>query len=43
MPKGKSGVAGFEIYIMALPSDKDAMNLAIVENREISGDAQQRG
>lgn len=39
MPKGKSGVAGFEIYIMALPSDKDAMNLAIVENREISGDA----
>ena len=30
MPKGKSGVAGF---------DKDAMNLAIVENREISGDA----
>ena len=39
MPKGKTGVAGFEIYIMALPSDKDAMNLAIVENREISGDA----
>lgn len=39
MPKGKSGIAGFEIYIMALPSDKDAMNLAIVENREISGDA----
>lgn len=39
MPKGKSGVSGFEIYIMALPSDKDAMNLAIVENREISGDA----
>ena len=39
MPKGKTGVAGFEIYIMALPSDKDAMNLAIVENREISGEA----
>lgn len=39
MPKGHSKVAGFEIYIMALPSDKDAMNLAIVENREISGDA----
>lgn len=39
MPKGKSGVAGYEIYIMALPSDKDAMNLAIAENREISGDA----
>ncbi len=39
MPKGKSGVAGFEIYIMALPSDKDAMNLAIAENREISGNA----
>ncbi|MDO5114934.1 MAG: N-acetylmuramoyl-L-alanine amidase [Synergistaceae bacterium] len=39
MPKGKSGVAGFEIYIMALPSDKDAMNLAIAENREISGGA----
>lgn len=39
MPKGKEAVAGFEIYIMALPSDKDAMNLAIAENREISGDA----
>ncbi len=39
MPKGHSGVAGFEIYIMALPSDKDAMNLAIAENKEISGDA----
>ena len=27
-------MTGFEIYIMALPTDKDAMNLAKVENRE---------
>ena len=30
----KKSMAGFEIYIMALPTDKDAMNLAKVENRE---------
>lgn len=36
MPKGRSSVAGLEYYIMALPSDKDAMNLAIAENKEIS-------
>ncbi len=26
--------SGFEIYIMALPTDKDALNLAKIENRE---------
>ena len=30
----KKDMTGFEIYIMALPTDKDAMNLAKVENRE---------
>lgn len=30
----KPDMNGFEIYIMALPTDKDAMNLAKVENRE---------
>lgn len=39
MPKGKRA-AGLEIYIMALPSDKDAMQLAIYENKEISGGAE---
>ena len=33
LPKKKS-MAGFEIYIMALPTDKDAMELAKTENRE---------
>ena len=33
LPKKKS-MSGFEIYIMALPTDKDAMELAKVENRE---------
>ena len=37
MPKGSKRVAGVEFYIMALPSDKDAMRLAIYENKEISG------
>ena len=37
MPKGSRKVAGIEFYIMALPSDKDAMRLAIYENKEISG------
>ena len=30
----KKDMTGFEIYIMALPTDKDAMNLAKIENRE---------
>ena len=30
----KKSMTGFEIYIMALPTDKDAMELAKVENRE---------
>lgn len=38
MPKGKHA-AGLEFYIMALPSDKDALQLAITENKEISGGA----
>lgn len=39
MPKGKQA-AGLEFYIMAPPSDKDAMQLAIYENKEISGGAE---
>lgn len=39
MPKGKTA-AGLEFYIMAPPSDKDAMQLAIYENKEISGGAE---
>ncbi|HOO62783.1 MAG TPA: N-acetylmuramoyl-L-alanine amidase [Synergistaceae bacterium] len=35
LPKGRHA-KGIEIYIMALPSDKDAMELAKFENREIS-------
>ena len=30
----KKSTTGIEIYIMALPTDKDAMNLAKIENRE---------
>ena len=30
----KKNTAGFEIYIMALPTDKDALELAKIENRE---------
>ncbi len=30
----RTTTTGFEIYIMALPTDKDAMNLAKIENRE---------
>lgn len=30
----KKNAAGFEIYIMALPTDKDALELAKIENRE---------
>lgn len=39
MPKGKQA-AGLEFYIMAPPSDKDAMQLAIYENKEISAGAE---
>lgn len=34
LPPGKSAT-GMEIYLMALPTDKDAMELARLENREI--------
>ena len=34
LPKGRHA-KGVEIYIMALPSDKDAMQLAKIENREL--------
>ena len=34
LPAGRKA-SGFEIYLMALPSDKDAMQLALIENREI--------
>ncbi|GHV34944.1 N-acetylmuramoyl-L-alanine amidase [Synergistales bacterium] len=33
LPPGKNS-AGFEIYLMALPTDKDALALAKIENRE---------
>ncbi|NLL36118.1 MAG: N-acetylmuramoyl-L-alanine amidase [Fretibacterium sp.] len=33
LPPGKNS-SGFEIYIMALPTDKDALELAKIENRE---------
>ena len=39
MPKGKQA-AGLEFYIMAPPSDKDAMQLAMYENKEISAGAE---
>ncbi len=39
LPKGKHA-SGMELYLMAEPSDKDAMNLAILENRELSGEGQ---
>ena len=34
--KGGGSASGLEYYIMASPSDKDALNLAIAENKEIS-------
>ncbi|WP_286951748.1 MULTISPECIES: N-acetylmuramoyl-L-alanine amidase [Aminobacterium] len=37
LPKGRHA-NGTEIYIMALPTDKDAMELALIENRELTGD-----
>lgn len=36
LPPGKHAT-GMEIYLMALPTDKDAMQLALIENREIAG------
>jgi len=38
LPKGRHA-RGVEIYIMALPTDKDAMDLALFENRELAEDA----
>ncbi len=38
LPKGRHA-RGVEIYIMALPTDKDAMELALFENRELAEDA----
>lgn len=37
LPPGKSAT-GMEIYLMALPTDKDAMELARFENRELAED-----
>ncbi|MDO5562877.1 MAG: N-acetylmuramoyl-L-alanine amidase [Synergistaceae bacterium] len=39
MPRGKNA-SGIEFYIMAPPTDRDAMRLAIYENKEISGGAE---
>ncbi|MDL2263035.1 N-acetylmuramoyl-L-alanine amidase [Synergistaceae bacterium OttesenSCG-928-I11] len=39
LPKGKHAT-GVELYLMADSTDKDALNLAILENRELSGNAQ---
>jgi len=39
LPKGKHA-SGVELYLMAEHTDKDALELAIIENREISGEAQ---
>lgn len=36
LPPGRHAT-GMEIYLMALPTDKDAMQLALIENREIAG------
>lgn len=38
LPKGRHA-QGVEIYLMALPTDKDAMELALFENRELAEDA----
>ena len=39
LPKGKHA-SGIELYLMAESTDKDALNLAVLENRELSGNAQ---
>lgn len=42
LPKGRHS-KGIEIYIMALPTDKDAMTLAKIENAEIAEGTGQKG
>ncbi|MDR3231755.1 MAG: N-acetylmuramoyl-L-alanine amidase [Synergistaceae bacterium] len=42
LPPGKNS-AGFEIYLMALPTDRDALALAKIENREYLGDRPANG
>ena len=37
LPAGKRA-SGMELYLMAEPSDKDALNLAIHENKELAGE-----
>jgi N-acetylmuramoyl-L-alanine amidase len=39
LPKGKHAT-GTELYLMAEQTDQDALNLAILENRELSGGAE---
>jgi N-acetylmuramoyl-L-alanine amidase len=39
VPKGRHA-SGTELYLMAEQSDEDALNLAIMENRELSGGAE---
>jgi N-acetylmuramoyl-L-alanine amidase len=39
VPKGKHAT-GTELYLMAEQTDQDALNLAILENRELSGSAE---
>jgi N-acetylmuramoyl-L-alanine amidase len=39
VPKGRNA-SGTELYLMAEQSDEDALNLAIMENRELSGGAE---
>jgi N-acetylmuramoyl-L-alanine amidase len=39
VPKGRQA-SGTELYLMAEQSDEDALNLAIMENRELSGGAE---
>lgn len=37
LPPGRHAT-GMEIYLMALPTDKDAMQLALIENKELGND-----
>jgi N-acetylmuramoyl-L-alanine amidase len=39
LPKGQHA-SGAELYLMAEQTDQDALNLAIIENRELSGEAE---
>jgi N-acetylmuramoyl-L-alanine amidase len=39
LPKGQRA-SGAELYLMAEQTDRDALNLAIIENRELSGGAE---